>query len=104
MYTSNLCNISMEYVPIFDGYLMAMYPSKVAAESLAEVALLRAQRHAREAKRRGFSGKIYRSWDFYMEYVWNMYGICMEYVWNMYGIFILFLGHKWIIYIYINGI
>ena len=88
MYTSNLCNISMEYVPIFDGYLMAMYPSKVAAESLAEVALLRAQRHAREAKRRVFSGKIYRSWDFYMEYVWNMYGI-----------FILFLGHKWIIYI-----
>ena len=68
----------------------------MAAESLAEVALLRAQRHAREA----FCGVFFFSgksmevgisiWNMYgismcdtMEYVWNIYGISMEYLWNI---------------------
>ena len=31
-----------------------------------------------------YVGNMHRIY-IYMEYVWNVYGICIEYVWNMYG-------------------
>ena len=51
-------------------------PSKVAAESLAEVALLRAQRHAREAKNCRFCQK--NLWK--LGFLCGMYGICIAYM------------------------